>query len=164
MAQMLHPRFPDVVRMVVEQPRDARYRVRYDRERRSFYETAVPSLIYDANFPGVYGWVEGLGAPPGSHCDIFLITDCPRTPGDVAEAHVCGVLVRNDRDHKLVSLDVDWAQRLSSCDLAALPLALLAAVMRLYPVLRPGERWGGVGDARSLLISISNQWFIPNAD
>lgn len=150
--------------MVVEQPRDARYRMRYDDQRRVFYETEVPSLLFDKRFPGVYGWVQGLGDPPGNHCDIFLLSDVPYKPGDVAEAYISGVLLRSDHDHKLVALDRAWAGQLRQWDFAALPEDLRNAVMRLYPILRGGERWEGVPDAASLLDSIRGKRFVPNAD
>jgi len=160
----LHPAFPTIVRMVVEQPREARYRLRFDDRHGRFYVTDVPSLLYDKGFPGVYGWVEGLGHPPGSHCDIFLLSRTAFQPGDVVDAHVCGVLVRGDRDHKVFAVDADWANELPAWDLDALPEQLRHDVMALYPVLLKGERWAGAREAWALLESIRTKRFVPNAD
>jgi len=150
--------------MVVEQPRESPKRMRYDARRRVFYATDVPSLLYKTDFPGVYGWVEGLGHPPDSHCDIFLLSELSFWPGDVTEAHVCGVLVRNDHDHKIVALDSAWVSKLLTCDLDSLPDDLRDAMTKVYPVLREGERWAGAAEAWELLEAIRTKRFVPNAD
>lgn len=162
--EKLHSDFPRVVKMVVEQPRDARFRLRYDPGNDTFVATDVPSMLFERRFPGVYGWIEGLGQPPTSHCDILLLTDLHFPPGAVVDAYVCGVFFRSDRDHKILAVDAAYSRALPLCDISFLPERLALAVREVYPVLEPGERWGDASEAASLLEAMRSRTFIPNAD
>lgn len=160
----LHPAFPEVVRLVVEQPREFPYRLRYNDVERKFVRTAVRSMLLDRNFPGVYGWVDGLGHPPGSHCDLFLLTDLRFEPGDLVDAHVCGIFFRSDLDHKVFALDEAHFRAVRKCDFFSLPSGLRQSIERLYPEPREGDRWAGADEARAHLEAIYLKLVVPNAD
>lgn len=86
----LHPRFPELVWLVVEQPAHEEYRLRYKPESGTFASKGYRSLGYARGFPGAYGWVGGLGTPPAAHCDAALATDVALPAGEVVAASVCG--------------------------------------------------------------------------
>ncbi len=67
----LHPGFPAQVWVVVEQPAHEPYRLAYDPARRTFVRTAQRSLTHARGSSGAYGWIGGLGMPPGPHFDVL---------------------------------------------------------------------------------------------
>src|SRR4051794_2427164 len=100
----LHPGFPDQVWVVVEQPAHEPYRLAYDPGQGAFVRTGVRSLPHARGFSGAYGWIGGLGMPPGPHFDVLLVTRTAWEAGAVVPAYLCGVFYRHDGDHKLVAL------------------------------------------------------------
>lgn len=146
-----HPGFPDQVWVVVEQPAHEPYRLAYDPAQAAFVRTAVRSLSHVRGFSGAYGWIGGLGMPPGKHFDVLLVTPTAWEAGAVVPAHLCGVFYRRDGDHKLVALDAALRATVAAPDLVALDPADQAQLYRLYPDVGPGEGWHGADEARAYL-------------
>jgi inorganic pyrophosphatase len=147
----LLPGFPAQVWVVVEQPAHEPYRLAYDPAQAAFGRTAQRSLSYARGFPGAYGWIGGLGMPPGAHFDVLLVTNTAWEAGAVVAAHLCGVFYRRDGDHKLVALDEALRPTVQTPDLAALDPATQASLYALYPDVGPGEGWWGAAEARAYL-------------
>ncbi len=129
------------IRVVVEQPRHERYRLRFDTDTATFVRTAYLALLYERGFVGCYGWIEGTGIPPQPHWDVYVCTDVDPQPGERIDAALCGVFVRADGDHKFVALGQDLIAAGIEPELAALPGPRLANVRSLYPVVGPAEGW-----------------------
>lgn len=130
-----------LIRVVVEQPRRERYRLRFDPDTGSFVRTPHLALLYDRGFVGCYGWIEGSGAPPQPHWDVYVCTDSDVQPGERIDAALCGVFVRADGDHKFVALGADLIAAGIEPELAALPDIRLANVRALYPNVGEAEGW-----------------------
>ncbi len=146
-----HRSFPDQVWVVVEQPAHELYRLTYDPGQGAFVRTGVRSLTHARGFSGAYGWIGGLGMPPGPHFDVLLITRTAWEAGALVPAYLCGVFYRGDGDHKLLALDVALRPTVATLDLLALDLLDQAQLYRLYPEVGPGEGWHGGVEARAYL-------------
>ncbi len=139
------------VRIIVEQPRYERYRLRFDPESGTFVRTRHLALLFERGFMGCYGWIEGTGTPPEPHWDVFVCTDLDVLPGTHLDAALCGVFVRADGDHKFVALGPDLLAAGIQPELAALPDRRLANVHALYPAVGPDESWRGAAFAADLV-------------
>ena len=139
----LHPEFPRKVWVVVEQPRNEPQRLSYDPASQTFSRSSHKSLTYDRGFSGVYGWVGGTGTPPAPHHDVLLFTKQFPVPGEILLGYICGVFLRQDRDHKFVAVDDDIRRSITTADLSALENALYDELLRLYPRIDEGEGWFG---------------------
>lgn len=151
-----HPSFPETVWFVVEQPARVEYRLRYDPTTNSFSPTATRSLGYVRGFPGAYGWVGGLGTPPGRHCDAVLVTDAELLAGVVLAASVCGLFHRADGDHKIILADPHCIAPETSVEIGELPWRLLDALRRYQSPQREGEGWRSRGEAIEYLRRFGN--------
>jgi tRNA(adenine34) deaminase len=149
--------FPDRIAVVIEQPPGEEYRLEYDPRNGSFRRTPHRSLVYERGFTGAYGWIAGLGAPPGRHCDVVLITRRSLRPGDLVPARTVGIFYRSDGDHKLVALDDALRETVAHPDLTALDPAMAAEVRALYPRISGNEGWWGAEEARAYL----RRWDAP---
>lgn len=147
----IHPKFPQQVWIVIEQPRHAPYRFTYDPATNTFAETTYKSLFYDRGFSGAYGWIGGIGAPPSPHFDVLLLTDQSLQPGDIVLGYICGVFLRSDGDHKFVALDSAWRNRVPQADLVELDADTNAELRRLYPHIGEHEGWFGAAIAHVYL-------------
>jgi inorganic pyrophosphatase len=139
------------VRVVVEQPAGEPNRLQFDPTTGVFERTFHRSLLHARGFTGAYGWVVGFGTPPGRHLDALLVTSRRPAAGSVVPAYVCGVLLRGDGDHKLVTVDAQETAESPAPDLALLPMETRRELFRLYPSLSQGEGWRGAERALSLL-------------
>lgn len=147
----LHPEFPHLVWVVVEQPAGEPCRLKYDPEQGVFLPTTRRSLFHARGFSGTYGWVGGLGMPPAPHQDVLLVTRRQTCPGEVLLGRTCGLFLRADGDHKLVALDEALVLAGTEPDLAALAPGDYQELIRLYQRLDPGEGWYGAAAARAFL-------------
>lgn len=150
-AVTLHAEFPRLMWVVVEQPPGEERRLAFDPLRGVFVPTGQRSLAHVRGFTGAYGWIGGLGTPPGRHADALLLTRRRCAPGDVVPATVAGLFRRTDGDHKVLGVDV------------ALPISPAAAfateeVRCLYPDVEPGEGWEDETAARAYLADLRAQW------
>lgn len=148
----LHPEFPQKVWVIVEQPRNEPDRFSYDPTHKSFYRTSYKSLIYTRGFSGVYGWVGGSGIPPKPHHDVLLFTNLTPSVGDILAGHICGVFIRQDHDHKFVSVDDEIRNSMATADLSSLRDDLYNELLRLYPRIDEGEGWNNAEVAFSNLL------------
>ena len=147
----IHPDFPKKVWIIVEQPRNEPYRLKYDPISNRFIQTKFRSLIFERGFNGVYGWIGGLGLPPDPHCDIYLLTQKNPQVGDVLLGYVCGVFYRDDVDHKIFAIDPDWEKGAFKSDLAFLDKETKSNLESLYPRISESEGWYGAKEAHLYL-------------
>jgi inorganic pyrophosphatase len=147
----LHPKFPEKVWIVVEQPRDEPVRLAYDPVSQTFKPTKYLSLFYERGFCGVYGWIGGTGNPPQPHFDIMLVTDRNPRAGDILEGYICGVFVRQDGDYKFVAIDVELRDKVSTVDIFALDKVTYENLIAVYPRVSEGEGWHGTEFAQDYL-------------
>ena len=150
-ALALHPDFPEKVWVVVEQPSQEPYRLKYDPVTGTFSRLTIISLTYERGFSGAYGWIGGLGIPPEPHFDVLLVTRQNPQPGDILEAYICGVFFRADNDHKFVALDPELKGSVVRADLDALDPETQAELKRLYPRIGENEGWFDAETACSFL-------------
>lgn len=143
------------VTCIVEQPRNEPYRVRYEPSAKAFIKTEFISLMHARNFMGVYGWVADSGTPPDPHFDILIATNEDFAAGEVIDAHVCGMYLREDGDHKVLALadDVIRANGVSEICLSQLPEVLRSNFLGVYPYLNLGEAWLNAAEAIQFLHS-----------
>lgn len=149
---LLHPDFPRRVWVVVEQPAHEEFRIQYDPVSEQFVRSNVKSLPFARGWSGAYGWVGGLGTPPGRHLDVYLVTWKETAPGEIIAACVCGIFYRRDHDHKLMALDVELEGTVERPDLACFDATRCAEVMALYPTVASQEGWYGAAEAQAYLI------------
>jgi diadenosine tetraphosphate (Ap4A) HIT family hydrolase len=146
----LHPGFPAVVWVVLEQSPGEERRLKYDPARRTFLPTGERSLVFVRGFAGGYGWIAGLGEPPGRHADALIVTGRRVPPGTAVAGRVVGMFCRSDGDHKLVAVDLALDP---APDLFALDPSLRDNIVGVYPNSGPGEGWRGAAEAQAYLRS-----------
>ena len=142
---------PDKTWVVVEQPADEEYRLKYDPAQNRFTRTEVKSLTHMRGFTGAYGWLGGLGYPPHSHLDVLIITKQSPHAGDVLLAHICGIFYRGDGDHKLVALDDQLIHTVARADLDCLDATTYANLIGMYPRVDANEGWFSAEEAKKYL-------------
>ena len=148
---IIHPDFPKTVWVIVEQPNHEPLRVKYDSQRNTFMRTEYQSLMYVRGFSGAYGWIGGLGTPPGPHSDVILVCDRNYESGEVISAHVFGILYRKDGDHKIVAIDCEIERTISEYDIQKMDEDIHKEVTNIYPEVAENEGWYGVEEAQSYL-------------
>jgi inorganic pyrophosphatase len=136
---------------VIEQPCGEPYRLKFQPESGTFQRMELRSIFHERGFSGAYGWIGGLGMPPEPHFDIMLVTRQSLQPGEVVEAHICGMFKRADGDHKFVAVDEEYRSKMERADLDALDPQAYAELMAVYPRIDTGEGWFGAEEARAYL-------------
>ena len=97
---MLHtldpgPQFPDVVRMVVEIPKNSVNKYEYAR---NLGVLRLDRTLYSPmHYPGDYGFIPGTVAEDGDPLDVLVLTDEATFPGCVGDVRPIGVLDMRDR-------------------------------------------------------------------
>lgn len=125
--------------MVVEQPQNSKYRMKYIPEENRFVETKAISLSFTRGYRGVCGWLDGYGRPPQPHLDAYLYTDRAYTQGQAVGVKVIGCFIRADGDSKLVCIEPERPEN----ELFELPPEEVETIKRVYPRAGEGEGWFG---------------------
>ncbi len=107
---MLHqldpgPQFPEVVRMVVEIPKNSVNKYEYDCALGVF--RLDRTLYSPMHYPGDYGFIPGTTAEDGDPLDILVLTDEGTFPGCVQDVRPIGILDMMDKavlDKKIVAV------------------------------------------------------------
>jgi inorganic pyrophosphatase len=97
---MLHtldpgPQFPEVVRMVVEIPKNSVNKYEYDRSLGVF--RLDRTLYSPMHYPGDYGFIPGTVAEDGDPLDVLILTDEATFPGCIQDVRPIGILDMRDR-------------------------------------------------------------------
>lgn len=99
------PRTPDVVRMIVEIPKDSGNKFEYDGEMGVF--RLDRPLYSPLHYPGDYGFVPGTLAEDGDPLDVLVLISEPTFPGCMIEVRPLGFLELVDseeRDQKILAV------------------------------------------------------------
>lgn len=107
---MLHqldpgPDFPDIVRMIVEIPKNSNNKYEYDTKLGVF--RLDRTLYSPMHYPGDYGFIPGTLAADGDPMDVIVLTDVPTFTGCMLEARPVGVLRMADEkgpDEKILAV------------------------------------------------------------
>lgn len=116
-----HPGLPGLMWVVVQQPKAEPYRVAFDPQARAFHLTGEACHLHDHGFGGVYGWVGGLGEPPGEHLGAYVLTCADPRPGEVLEVSVHGMLRPAGGAPALLGIDAQHTPAHGAVDLGELP-------------------------------------------
>lgn len=132
----------------IEQTNDYPKRMKYIPETDSFVEKDCDSLSYHRGvYQYPYGWMMESGTPPSPHLDVMILTDKHYELGDIAKVRIIGVFVRNDGDHKLMSVledrDITEFEQLTEEEKDNL--------FKLYPYVHDGEGWFGSKVAQKVI-------------
>jgi hypothetical protein len=137
-----------VVKIIVEIIPNISYRWVYSPENDSFIEKAYDHcFIGDKTLKGIYGWVDGYGAPPKPHNDVLLISDYKFSLGDITQGKLIGVFISSDGDHKLICIHPSREEN----DLSDLPEWERNMLLNIYPGKYKGDAWLGRDIAESVL-------------
>lgn len=131
----------------IEQTFEYKKRMRYLPREDSFAEKECMSLAAERGFVYPSGWIKESGTPPCEHLDVIVMTDRKCELGDELAVRVIGVFVRNDGDHKLVSVPEERSEN----DLSELPQEETYDLNRLYRPLFTGEGWFGRDRAEQIV-------------
>lgn len=126
--------------IVIEQTKAFKKRMKYYPTNHTFVETDFDSLMYIRNFPYPYGWIKETGTPPQKHLDVILISDEDYELGVEKELNLIGVFMRDDGDHKLISV---LKENKKVKDLPDLSTDELNKLYNLYPEVSNNEGWHG---------------------
>lgn len=99
------PECPEIVRMIVEIPKNSPNKYEYDGELGVFrLDRALYSPLH---YPGDYGFIPGTLAEDGDPLDVLVLVSEPSFPGCLIEVRAVGVLVLIDSqeaDHKILAV------------------------------------------------------------
>lgn len=99
------PECPEIVRMIVEVPKNSSNKYEYDREMGVFrLDRALYSPVH---YPGDYGFIPGTLADDHDPMDVLVLTEYPTYPGVLIEVRPIGVLDMTDQqegDQKIIAV------------------------------------------------------------
>jgi hypothetical protein len=153
----LHSQYPEKVWIIVEQPQNEPFRIKYDPVSQTFSRTSIRSLIFERGVKlgfsshSVYGWIGGTGIPPAPHHDVILLTTQSPAIGDILLGTICGVFLRHDQDHKFVAIDDEISRSMAKMDIECLDAIYYQELLRMYPRIGEGEGWFGADVAFTYL-------------
>src|SRR5215471_7407539 len=101
------PECPEIVRMIVEIPKNSANKYEYDTELGVF--RLDRALFSPMHYPGDYGFIPGTIAEDGDPMDVLSLADEPCFPGCLIEIRPVGLLEMIDRseaDHKILAVPV----------------------------------------------------------
>jgi inorganic pyrophosphatase len=99
------PQYPDIVRMIVEIPRNSANKYEYDCELGVF--RLDRTLYSPMHYPGDYGFIPGTLAGDGDPADVLVLVQEPSFPGCLIEVRPIGVLElvdSNEADQKILAV------------------------------------------------------------
>lgn len=99
------PQCPDIVRMIVEIPKNCNNKYEYDPKLGVF--RLDRSLYSPMHYPGDYGFIPGTLANDGDPVDLIVLTDDPTFTGCMLEARPVGLLRMTDEkgpDEKVLAV------------------------------------------------------------
>ena len=101
------PELPDIVRMIVEIPRNSANKYEYDGELGVF--RLDRTLYSPMHYPGDYGFVPGTRSEDGDPLDVLVMVDEPSFPGVMISVRPVGfldMLDQNEGDQKILAVPV----------------------------------------------------------
>lgn len=101
----------------------------------------------ERSFNGFYGWVDGYGAPPEKHLDVFVLTEQNHDYGEIVLAKLVGVFKRSDGDHKLICIEMNRDEN----EFFELNEDERQQLLRVYNKNLDGDEWLGQKDALEIL-------------
>ena len=90
------PQCPEIVRMIVEIPKNSGHKYEYDRELGVF--RLDRALYSPMHYPGDYGFVPGTMAEDGDPMDVLVWVENPSFTGCLLEVRPVGLLRMVDQD------------------------------------------------------------------
>lgn len=99
------PDCPELVRMIVEIPKNSGNKYEYDSELGVF--RLDRALYSPMHYPGDYGFIPGTLAPDGDPMDVLVMVEEPSFPGCLIEVRPVGILHmidEQDTDQKILAV------------------------------------------------------------
>jgi inorganic pyrophosphatase len=99
------PDCPELVRMIVEIPKNSGNKYEYDSELGVF--RLDRALYSPMHYPGDYGFIPGTLAPDGDPMDVLVMVEEPSFPGCLIEVRPVGILKMIDQqetDQKILAV------------------------------------------------------------
>ena len=97
---------PQIVKMVVEIPKNSNIKLEYKQDTESFQETKKLSIPT----PTAYGFICGTKSEDGDPLDIFILGDQPYKTGDIIDAKPIGLIYLKDKglnDNKIIAVSAE---------------------------------------------------------
>ena len=161
------PESPEIVRMIVEIPKNSPNKYEYDGKLGVFrLDRALYSPLH---YPGDYGFIPGTLAEDGDPLDVLVLVSEPSFPGCLIEVRPVGVLVLIDSqeaDHKILAVpnrNPRYDQIHTMDQVFSHVRREIEHFFAIYKELEGKqtqvERWGGPIEARRLVVE-SRQVFL----
>src|SRR5438105_9592744 len=102
------PDCPEIVRVIIEIPKNSANKYEYDRELNVF--RLDRALYSPMHYPGDYGFIPGTLAGDGDPLDVLILVDEPSFTGCLMEARPVGLLNMIDeraKDQKILAVPND---------------------------------------------------------
>jgi len=157
---------PEVVRMVVEIPKNSHSKYEYDRVLGVF--KLDRTLYSPLHYPGDYGFIPGTLADDGDPLDVLALVGDSSFPGIVMAIRPVGVLVMTDQgkpDAKILAVpdqDPRYAQVRTVEDVFPHNLRELEYFFTIYKELEGKKtqvnEWRGRGDAHRMIASARDEY------
>jgi inorganic pyrophosphatase len=140
-----------LVHAIVEQEYGTTERTNWDAQKREFVKTG---MVLSVPLPAPYGWLpQTLCAGDGDALDVLILTNKHLPQGSWLVVRPIGVLLRADRDDKILAVDITdptYQRYVEASELDVEKLNFIADWFRPYFAL---EGWGDAAAARSLILA-----------
>lgn len=154
------PDTPELVRMIVEIPKNSSNKYEYDHNLGMFrLDRALYSPVH---YPGDYGFIPGTRADDGDPLDVLTLVEEPSFPGCLIEVRPIGILNmidQNQCDQKILAVpnrNPRYENVHTLDDVFAHVRREIEHFFNIYKELENRETatlgWGGPGEARKIIM------------
>jgi inorganic pyrophosphatase len=154
------PEMPEVVRVIVEIPKDSPNKYEYDGKLGVF--RLDRALYSPMHYPGDYGFIPGTLAADGDPMDVLVLVNRPTFPGCLLEVRPIGVLNMVDQkelDQKIIGVsprDPRYSEVHTLDQVAPHTKRELEHFFAIYKELEgrvtQTQGWGGPQEARKVIL------------
>jgi inorganic pyrophosphatase len=160
------PEIPELVRMIVEIPKNSGHKYEYDGKLGVFRLDRV--LYSPMHYPGDYGFIPGTVAEDGDPMDVLALVEDPSFTGCLIEVRPVGVLNMVDqeiKDQKIIAVpkrDPRYEQVHTMDQIYAHVRREIEHFFTIYKELEGRvtemQGWGGPHEARKTILDSRNRY------
>jgi len=163
------PELPEIVRMIVEIPRNSTNKYEYDGQLGVF--KLDRALYSPMHYPGDYGFVPGTRSEDGDPLDVLVLVDEPSFPGVMISVRPVGMLEmldQNEPDQKILAVPVRNPRFDSIHTIEQVFPHNLREIEHFFAIYKELEAkrtemrgWRGPGEARGVIRAARDRYLYP---
>lgn len=166
------PEIPELVRMIVEIPKDSANKYEYDGELGVF--RLDRALYSPMHYPGDYGFIPGTLAEDGDPMDVLTLVNRPSFPGCLIEVRPIGILNmvdQRERDQKIIAVPLSDPRFMQVHTLDQVYPHTRRELEHFFEIYKELEGrvtemqgWGGPHEARKAILDSRNSFLFRKSE